>query len=111
MMVRQYTRADEPREGPDHGVPVRGGREHVRLPGQRRGRQDLAAAAHAAPSGERLRDADRAVDRPLRHAGQPTDLHLVAGVDHFVLAEGNTLVVTLLRNWLDKYFPVSPHSR
>jgi hypothetical protein len=24
-----------------------------------------------------------------------------------VLSEGNTLVVTLLRNWLDKYFPVS----
>jgi len=28
-----------------------------------------------------------------------------------VLSEGNTLVVTLLRNWLDKYFPVSPRSR
>ena len=39
------------------------------------------------------------------HAGQPTDLHLVAGVDHFVLAEDNTLVVTLVRNWLQKYFP------
>ena len=39
------------------------------------------------------------------HAGQPTDLHLVASVDHFVLAEDNTLVVTLVRNWLQKYFP------
>jgi len=41
------------------------------------------------------------------HAGQPTDLHLVAGVDHFVLAEDNTLVVTLVRNWLQKYFPAA----
>ena len=40
------------------------------------------------------------------HAGQPTDLHLMAGVDHFMFAEGNALVITLVRNWLDKYFPV-----
>jgi alpha-beta hydrolase superfamily lysophospholipase len=46
-----------------------------------------------------------------RHAGQPTDLHLVAGVDHFVLSESNTLVVTLVRNWLDKHFPVAAGAR
>jgi hypothetical protein len=40
------------------------------------------------------------------HAGQPTDLHLIADVDHFILSEGNPLVVTLVRNWLDKHFPV-----
>ena len=38
-------------------------------------------------------------------AGKPTDLHLIADVDHFMFAEGNTLVVNLVRNWLDKYFP------
>src|SRR5712691_7756977 len=40
------------------------------------------------------------------HAGQPTDLHLVADVDHFILSEGNPLVVNLVRHWLDKHFPV-----
>ena len=40
------------------------------------------------------------------HAGPPTDLHLVAEVDHFMLAEGNTLVRNLVRNWLDQHFPV-----
>jgi pimeloyl-ACP methyl ester carboxylesterase len=40
------------------------------------------------------------------HAGQPTDLHLMADVDHFMFAEGNTLVLDLVRNWLEKYFPV-----
>jgi pimeloyl-ACP methyl ester carboxylesterase len=38
-------------------------------------------------------------------AGKPTDLHLIADVDHFMFSEGNTLVVNLVRNWLDKYFP------
>ena len=38
-------------------------------------------------------------------AGQPADLHLIADVDHFMFAEGNTLVINLLRNWLDKHFP------
>jgi len=38
-------------------------------------------------------------------AGRPTDLHLIADVDHFMFSEGNTLVVNLVRNWLDKYFP------
>jgi len=41
------------------------------------------------------------------HAGQPTDLHLVADVDHFILAESNTLVRNLVRNWLDKHFPAA----
>jgi hypothetical protein len=39
-------------------------------------------------------------------AGQPTDLHLMADVDHFMFAEDNVLVMALLRNWLDKHFPV-----
>src|SRR5438552_3283828 len=38
-------------------------------------------------------------------AGQPTDLHLVAGVGHFMFSEGNTLVINLLRDWLALHFP------
>jgi len=37
-------------------------------------------------------------------AGRPTDLHLIADVDHFMFSEGNTLVLNLVRNWLDKHF-------
>jgi alpha-beta hydrolase superfamily lysophospholipase len=40
------------------------------------------------------------------HAGQPTDLHLVADTDHFIFNEGNKLVVNLVRNWLAQHFPV-----
>jgi len=40
-----------------------------------------------------------------RHAGQPTDLHLFAETDHFMFAEGNTRVRTVLFDWLAKYFP------
>ena len=43
-------------------------------------------------------------------AGQPTDLHLMADVDHFMLSEGNTLVITLIRHWLDRHFPLTPAS-
>ena len=39
------------------------------------------------------------------HAGQPTDLHLIAGVDHFMLSEGNRLVMDILRDWLAQRFP------
>ena len=39
-----------------------------------------------------------------QHAGQPTDLHLVAGVDHFMLSEGNPLVMDILRGWLAQRF-------
>jgi hypothetical protein len=38
------------------------------------------------------------------HAGKPADLHLIADVDHFMFSEGNTLVLNLVRNWLDKHF-------
>jgi len=40
-----------------------------------------------------------------QHAGQPTDLHLVAGVDHFLLSEGNALVMDIVRDWLAQRFP------
>jgi uncharacterized protein len=41
-----------------------------------------------------------------KHAGQPTELHLFSGLDHFLFAENSARVWTLLRHWLDAYFPV-----
>jgi dipeptidyl aminopeptidase/acylaminoacyl peptidase len=40
-----------------------------------------------------------------KHAGQPAELHLFSGLDHFLFAENSARVWTLLRNWLDAYFP------
>jgi len=42
-----------------------------------------------------------------RRAGQPTDLHLFAETDHFMFAEHNTRVRTVLFDWLAKYFPLT----
>jgi len=42
-----------------------------------------------------------------RRAGQPTDLHLFAETDHFMFAESNTRVRTVLHDWLAQYFPVN----
>jgi hypothetical protein len=41
-----------------------------------------------------------------KRANQPAELHLFAGLDHFLFAENSTRVWSLLRNWLDTYFPV-----
>jgi pimeloyl-ACP methyl ester carboxylesterase len=41
-----------------------------------------------------------------KHAGQPTDLHLFAETDHFMFAESNTRVRTVIFDWLARYFPV-----
>jgi len=41
-----------------------------------------------------------------RRAGQPTDLHLFAETDHFMFAEENERVRTVIFDWLAKYFPV-----
>jgi uncharacterized protein len=41
-----------------------------------------------------------------KRAGQPCDLHLFAETDHFMFAESNTRVHSVLYDWLDKYFPV-----
>src|SRR5205809_2050876 len=62
------------------------------------------------PANDSVTPTEQSIDL-FRHAGQPTDLHLVAGVDHFVLSESNTLVVTLVRNWLDKHFPLAAGAR
>ena len=40
-----------------------------------------------------------------KRAGQPTDLHLFAETDHFMFAESNTRVRTVILDWLARYFP------
>jgi uncharacterized protein len=42
-----------------------------------------------------------------RHAGQPAELHLFGGLDHFLFNENSTRVWNVLRNWLDAYFPAT----
>ncbi len=41
-----------------------------------------------------------------KRAGQPTDLHLTADTDHFMFAEDNARVISILTDWLAAYFPV-----
>lgn len=41
-----------------------------------------------------------------KRAGEPTDLHLFAETEHFMFAESNTRVRSVLLDWLDQYFPV-----
>jgi alpha-beta hydrolase superfamily lysophospholipase len=41
-----------------------------------------------------------------KRAGQPCDLHLFAETDHFMFAESNTRVRSVIYDWLEKYFPV-----
>ena len=40
-----------------------------------------------------------------KHARSPVDLHLFAETDHFMLAEDNVRVHTVVRDWLKRYFP------
>ena len=57
------------------------------------------------PARDSVTPTEQSIDLFAR-AGQPTDLHLIANVDHFILSEDNPLVVTLVHNWLDKHFPL-----
>jgi uncharacterized protein len=41
-----------------------------------------------------------------KRAGQPTDLHLFAETDHFMFAEENNRVGTVVHEWLARFFPV-----
>jgi uncharacterized protein len=42
-----------------------------------------------------------------KRAGQPTELHLFSGLDHFLFAEKSTRVWNMMRQWLDTYFPAT----
>ena len=56
------------------------------------------------PSDDTVTPTEQSIDL-FAHAGQPTDLHLFAGVDHFLFSDDNALVQTVLRDWLKRYFP------
>ena len=56
------------------------------------------------PANDSVTPTEQSIDF-FAHAGQPTDLHLFAEVDHFLLSEGNPVVINLVKSWLDKYFP------
>jgi dipeptidyl aminopeptidase/acylaminoacyl peptidase len=56
------------------------------------------------PADDTVTPTEQSIDLFL-HARQPADLHLVAGVDHFLFSEGNTLVLNLVRDWLAQHFP------
>ena len=43
-----------------------------------------------------------------KRAGQPSELHLFSGLDHFLFAEKSTRVWTMMSGWLDNYFPPRP---
>jgi uncharacterized protein len=46
--------------------------------------------------------------RLFEHSGKATtDLHLMTDVDHFMFAQDNTRVITIIRDWLEKFFPVA----
>src|SRR5207302_11102124 len=42
-----------------------------------------------------------------KRAGEPCELHLFSGVDHFMFAEDNTRVWEVVRSWLRTYFPAA----
>jgi hypothetical protein len=44
----------------------------------------------------------------MRHARPPTELHLIDGVDHFMFVDPDPRVGFILKNWLDRFFPVRP---
>ena len=56
------------------------------------------------PANDTVTPTEQSVDLFL-HAGPPTDLHLVADVDHFLFSEGTSLVLNLVRDWLAQHFP------
>lgn len=42
-----------------------------------------------------------------KRAGKPTDLYLAAEVDHFMFYEDDPRIIGILRDWLNRYFPVA----
>jgi len=58
------------------------------------------------PSNDTVTPTEQSVDL-FAHAGQPTDLHLFANTDHFILGEGNPMVIDLVSGWLHKNLPLS----
>jgi pimeloyl-ACP methyl ester carboxylesterase len=42
----------------------------------------------------------------MRQALPPVELYLIDGVDHFMFVDPDPRVAFILRNWLDRFFPV-----
>jgi len=58
------------------------------------------------PSKDTVTPTEQSMDL-FAHAGQPTDLHLFANTDHFILGEGNALVIDLVTGWMQKNLPLA----
>ena len=56
------------------------------------------------PSNDSVTPTEQSIDL-FAHAGQPTDLHLFAEVDHFLFSDDNPMVQAVVRDWLRRYFP------
>ena len=56
------------------------------------------------PSDDSVTPTEQSIDL-FAHAGQPTDLHLFAQVDHFLFSDDNPMVQAVVRDWLKRYFP------
>ena len=57
------------------------------------------------PANDTVTPTSQAVGLFMR-AKQPADMHLVSGVDHFMLNDDQGLVKRILEDWLAKHFPV-----
>jgi fermentation-respiration switch protein FrsA (DUF1100 family) len=55
------------------------------------------------PANDTVTPTEQSIDL-FQHAGQPTDLHLFAGVDHFLFSDDNPMVQAVVRDWLKRYF-------
>lgn len=58
------------------------------------------------PANDTVTPTQQSIDL-FQHAGQPSELHLMAEVDHFMLGEHNPVVHGVLTSWLNKYFPLN----
>jgi pimeloyl-ACP methyl ester carboxylesterase len=56
------------------------------------------------PADDSVTPTEQSIDL-FMHARMPADLHLIAGVDHFLFGENNPLVMDVLRDWLKLRFP------
>ena len=59
------------------------------------------------PSNDTVTPTEQSIDL-FAHAGQPTDLHLFANTDHFILGEGNALVIDFVSGWIHHNLPLKP---
>jgi alpha-beta hydrolase superfamily lysophospholipase len=39
------------------------------------------------------------------HAGEPTELHVLEGIDHFALSSEAPRLTSLVEGWMARYFP------